>query len=58
MSPEDELIERSRRAAEQQIELTHSVLAKHLDESDQIHARRASETIVQMAADLVAANPT
>lgn len=53
----DEQFDMMVRAAEKQIELAHLSLEKHLDESDRIHARNASQTIVNAAA-LALANPT
>lgn len=45
----DQLLDLQIKACEQQIRLTHDSLGKHLDESERIHARDASQTIVNIA---------
>lgn len=55
----DEQLDQLFRAGEKQIELAHRSLNLHLDESDRIHARNASQTIVNAAAlAMTNANPT
>ena len=44
-------------AAQKQVDLNRQVLENHLDASDRIHARQASETLVR-AAGAIAADPT
>ena len=56
MTP-DELLDLSIKSAEKQIELTHQSMERHLDESERIHARNASEKLVNVARDILA-DPT
>ena len=53
----DELLERIFGATDRQIEQTKRILTNHLDASDRIHQRQASETVVRMA-EVIAQNPT
>lgn len=53
----DEQLDLIKRAAQNQVDLTHQVIGKHLDEAERIHARDASQTIVNIAKAL-AADPT
>lgn len=53
----DQLIERIFGTTDRQIEQTRQILTNHLDASDRIHQRQASETVVRLA-ETLAQNPT
>lgn len=56
MTPE-EMMRLATESAQQQIDLNRQVLVNHLDASDRIHLRRASEAMTA-AAVTIASDPT
>lgn len=53
----DEQLDLLIRATDAQIDLTHKVMEKHLNESDRMHARKASEKLVD-AGIAILSDPT